>query len=233
MRRFIRAAVASAAVAVLALALGAPASATVTGEPAEVAPVVQAARADWDPEAWLIEQWPSLPFGDRATFEITDLSAGHELPNGSLQSLAGFVAADRPDIVLLDREYVESRDYADRRHLLAVAVHELSHSAVFQDGGVPPREVFEITEADRSWAGPLLDTGLTGKWAALEAIAACVEQSALPPGTSVYYLSGACPADYRDAAFDYLSEITGGTDWRPQEMKADRALTIHGAIGRL
>lgn len=230
MHRFMRPAQAAAAVAALALTLGAPAS--VTAEPAEVAPAVQAAPTDWDPEAWLAEMWPSLPFGDHATLELTDLSAGHELPNGSLQSLAGFVAADRPDVVLLDREYVDNLAFEDRRHLLALAVHELSHSAIFQDGGIPPREAFEITEADRDWAGPLINTGLAGQWAALEAIAACIEQSALPPGTSVYYLSAECPADYRDAAFDYLAGITGGTDWRPREMKADRALTPYGIPGR-
>ncbi|WP_157487124.1 hypothetical protein [Leucobacter salsicius] len=226
MRRFMRPALAAASITALALTLGAPASAA--AERSEVAPVAQAAQADWDPEAWLGELWPSLPFGEHATLELTDLSAGHELPNGSLQSLAGFVSADRPDVILLDREYVEDLAYEQRRQLLALAVHELSHSAIFQYGGIMPRAVFEISEAaDRDWAGPLIDTGLSGKWAALEAIAACVEQSALPPGATVHYLSGQCPAEYRDAAFDYLAGITGGTDWRPREMKtADRALKM-------
>ncbi|MBL3679509.1 hypothetical protein D3230_09445 [Leucobacter chromiireducens subsp. solipictus] len=212
-----------AAAALAAIVLGA-------GAPAQAGPVdaasVQATQqtVQWDPETWLTDLWPSLPFGDRATLEITDLSAGRELPNGSHQRLAGFVAVDRPDVVRLDREFVASVRFGERRRLLALSVHELTHSAIFWDGGTPPRDVFEITEADRGWAGPLLDSGLRDQWLALEAIADCSTQAALPPGTEVYYLSGQCPTAYRDAAFEYLSEITGGADWRPQELKADRAL---------
>lgn len=222
MRQVVRAALAAAALAAIALGVGAPAQTELVDE---AAPVVQAEPAEWDPEAWLVELWPSLPFGDKAMLEITDLSAGRELPSGSHQHLAGFVAVDRPDVVQLDREYVHGVRYESRRQLLSLSVHELSHAAIFLSGTVPERKTFEITEeADRDWAGPLLDTGLTGgKWGALEAIAACVEQSALPPGTEVHYLSAACPTEYRDAAFDYLQQITG-TDWRPQEVnREDRA----------
>ncbi|MGO1736491.1 MAG: hypothetical protein ACTHZ9_09255, partial [Leucobacter sp.] len=218
MRGVVRAALALAAVTAVAFGVGAPAQAA----PVDPVPVADAAQ-DWDPEAWLVEQWPRLPFGDRATLEVADLSEGRELPSGSHQHLAGFVSVDRPDVVQLDREFVTGVSYEDRRKLLALSVHELSHAAIFQDGGVPPREDFEITEEDRDWAWPLLDTGLRGQFLALEAIAACIEQSALPPGTAVHYLSAACPTEYRDAAFDYLQQITG-TDWRPQEVKIeDRA----------
>ncbi|GAA1565610.1 hypothetical protein [Leucobacter aridicollis] len=221
----IRALLGAGVLAALALGIGAPAQA-VEPEAAE-APAVPA-EPEWDPEVWLIEQWPRLPFGDRAELELTDLSEGRELPSGAHQSLAGFVSVDYPDVVQLDREYVSGVPWEARRALRALAVHELTHAAVFQSGTVPEQATFAITEADSSWAAPLLNTGLPGKWAALEAIAACVEQAGIAPDADVYYLSGPCPPAYRDAAFEYLEEITG-TDWRPRELRPNIARAL-GAL---